>query len=551
MRLSALRWGFAGVAIAWAIALALAWTARVDEGAHASYAWALRRSLELDARLNEEVAKSRLGIVTHYDGLVRVGDEIAAVGAELAGVPSHVNGNGSATLEVQLAEYREALEEKQTLVESFKTEQSVLRNSLHAFPHNVDRLLAVLRPIEAPELEGAIARLEHDVMLLTLMPTRDLVDRARCDLVVLGADMPREERPGCGTVTGPVPVPAELEPELGAVMRHARVVIDRQAVVEDLVGRIMTLPVAARAADAADAYARIYRDATASSRTRWVVVFVLSVAVLVLGAAYIILRLHVSAVALRDTTGKLEAAMAQLERERDHEKELARLKSRFVSMTSHEFRTPLSVILSSSELLEAYWQRWTEEKRRSHFQRVQDAAKGMSKMLDGVLLIGRAEAGMLELNPQPLRLRELCDSLVEEMRTVAGDRTLDYVNEVPEEDVWMDEKLIRHVLTNLLSNAIKYSADASTVRFEVRQNGKAALFDVRDEGVGIPPEERGRLFEAFHRCTNATGIPGNGLGLAIVKKSLDVHGGSIEVESELGKGTRFHVRVPFVEEGAT
>jgi signal transduction histidine kinase len=102
----------------------------------------------------------------------------------------------------------------------------------------------------------------------------------------------------------------------------------------------------------------------------------------------------------------------------------------------------------------------------------------------------------------------------------------------------------------LLSNALKYSPAESRVRFEVRENDRGAIFDIRDDGVGIPKEEQPRLFEAFQRCSNASGVPGHGLGLAIVKRSLDVHGGTISVDSDTGKGTRFEVHVPFAERAA-
>lgn len=153
---------------------------------------------------------------------------------------------------------------------------------------------------------------------------------------------------------------------------------------------------------------------------------------------------------------------------------------------------------------------------------------------------------MLELNAAPLKLREFCDEIVEEMRSVNPERELDYQNDGPQEEVWIDSKLMRIVLTNLLSNAFKYSGSDSVVHFRVVQNGQSAVFEVRDEGIGIPPEDQPRLFEAFHRAPNTLGVPGTGLGLAVVKKSLDVHSGTVTVNSEVGVGTRFEVRVPFM-----
>ena len=542
MKLVALRWSLVGTIVALLAALVLAWLRDVDQKEHGAYAWALRRALELDARFNEEVAKARLGIVTHYDGLVRVSDAHRAVGLELDAPPAHVPDDHAEELVREVAAYRDALAEKEELVESFKSEQALLRNSLRAFVHNSDRLLERLGDeAEAASVVSAVRELEHDVMKVAILPSAEGFADARCALWSLGGDV-EAECPG-----ERVAVPATVAGELGSVLRHGRVIVERQATVESLVEQIMTLPVAALAAEAADTYAAAHARAVETSSLRWLVVYVLSFAAILFCAAFIILRLHVSAVALRATTDKLADAMAALERERDREKELASLKSRFVAMTSHEYRTPLSVIVSSAELLQAYWAKWTEEKRETHLQRIVEAARGMSRMLDGVLLIGRAEAGMLELNPQPLRLRELCDTIVDELKAVAGDRVVEYANEAPDEDVWMDEKLLRHILTNLLSNAFKYSHPEGRVRFEVRPNGRGVIFDIRDEGMGIPKDEQPGLFDAFQRCSNASGVPGHGLGLAIVKRSLDVHGGTISVDSDVGKGTRFEVAVPFAE----
>ena len=545
MKLAALRWSFVAVVSALLVALVLASIHDVDEQQHSAYAWALRRALELDARSNEEVAKSRLGIVTHYDGLVRVSDAQRAVGAELETTPPHVPEERLAELSEDLEAYRQALASKEELIEAFKMEQAVLRNSLRAFVHNTHRLIEQTGADgDAAAIVPAVRELEHDVMQVAILPSAEGLARARCELWALGADLDVE----CAGER--IAVPPSVESALDSVVRHGRVIVERQAEVESLVDRIMTLPVAGLAAEAADTYAAAHASAVRASSVRWLAVYVLSFAAMLLGAAFIILRLHVSAVTLRATTDKLADTMAALERERDREKELAGLKSRFVAMTSHEFRTPLSVIVSSAELLQAYWARWNEDKRETHLMRIVEAARGMSKMLDGVLLIGRAEAGMLELNPQPLRLRELCDTIVDEMKAVAGDRVVEYANDAPDEDVWMDEKLIRHIVTNLLSNAFKYSPPEGRVSFEVRQNGRGVIFDIRDDGMGIPKDEQPGLFEAFQRCSNASGVPGHGLGLAIVKRSLDVHGGTITVESDVGKGTRFEVEVPFAERAA-
>jgi signal transduction histidine kinase len=229
----------------------------------------------------------------------------------------------------------------------------------------------------------------------------------------------------------------------------------------------------------------------------------------------------------------------------EKEKELSELKSRFVAMTSHEFRTPLATVLSSAELLEHYGTQLAPEEKQELYQSIRTGVDRMTRMLDNVLVIGRAEAQMLEFKPALTDLATFCDGLVDDMRLAAGiNHSLAYTYEGGRSPVQVDERLLRHVLVNLISNAFKYSPQGGAVHFSVRVNNGAAAFEVRDSGIGIPPEDQARLFETFHRARNVGNISGTGLGLAIVKKSLELHGGSIRFDSIPGRGTRFEVTIP-------
>jgi len=275
----------------------------------------------------------------------------------------------------------------------------------------------------------------------------------------------------------------------------------------------------------------------------------------------------------KQTEGKIRKAL-------EKEKELTELKSRFITMTSHEFRTPLTTIQSSSELLEHYSHKWTEKKKLTHLHRIQTSVKHMTKLLNDVLIIGKADAGKLELNPVPLDLENFCRNLVEELQLNDTDEHVitftcsqgigerkglgagswgvgeenflstseqlleDSSSSVPAKLPCMDEKLLRQILENLLSNSIKYSPSGSTVRFTLSYFPNQAVFQIRDQGIGIPTEDQGMLFETFHRATNVGTIAGTGLGLAIVKKCVDIHQGQIAVESEVRVGTTFTVTLP-------
>jgi PAS domain S-box-containing protein len=238
-------------------------------------------------------------------------------------------------------------------------------------------------------------------------------------------------------------------------------------------------------------------------------------------------------------------AEAEVRRSLEKERELNELKSRFVAMTSHEFRTPLATILSSAELLEQYGARLPAEEREDLHRSIRAGVERMTRLLDDVLTIGKAEANMLQFTPAQVDLAAFCEQLAEETRRGAGEaHTLEFSYEGAREPVRADEKLLRHALTNLLSNAFKYSPAGGRVEFRVRMDGREAAFEVRDQGIGIPPEDQPRLFETFHRARNVGAIAGTGLGLAIARKSVELHGGSVSVESSPGAGTCFRVTVP-------
>ncbi|MEC4896118.1 MAG: ATP-binding protein [Oscillatoria sp. PMC 1051.18] len=246
----------------------------------------------------------------------------------------------------------------------------------------------------------------------------------------------------------------------------------------------------------------------------------------------------------RDITQRKQSE-AELRNSLVKQQELAALRSRFVTMTSHEFRTPLSTILSSAELLEHYRYKWTEEKQLLHLHRIQNSVKQMRELLDDILIIGKAEAGKLEFNPVAIDLVSFCRELVEDLQLNAFNKQeIAFTYQGEKTQIFLDEKLLRQILTNLLSNAIKYSFNGSTVKFSVLQKQQEVIFQVQDRGIGIPSEDRLHLFEPFHRGSNVDDLPGTGLGLSIVKKCVDFCQGTIKIKSQVGQGTEFTVILP-------
>jgi signal transduction histidine kinase len=238
-------------------------------------------------------------------------------------------------------------------------------------------------------------------------------------------------------------------------------------------------------------------------------------------------------------------AEAELMAAMQRESELSEMKSRFVATASHEFRTPLATILSSAELIEHYPDSLSPEEKLNLLQTIQSGAKRMSELIDDVLTLGRAESGILKLNPAKLDLRDLCRKIVSEFRIAQGKQhVITFNDSFDRTDAEMDERLLRHIMNNLLSNAVKYSPLGSEVILSLSRRDEQAVIEVQDHGIGVPEKDQPRLFESFHRASNVHNRPGTGLGLAIVKKSVELHGGEIGFRSVVGAGTRFSVSLP-------
>lgn len=231
------------------------------------------------------------------------------------------------------------------------------------------------------------------------------------------------------------------------------------------------------------------------------------------------------------------------------EKELLAFKSSFVAMTSHEFRTPLTTIQSSAELLEFYRHKLSEERQKNHLQRISTSVWRMTQMLDDILMISETEAGKLAFNPTSVDLVKFCRRVVDDLQPNEINQqaiafTLQSSLPSPNALPLFDKKLLRQILTNLLSNALKYSPTGSPIQFDLTYLDNKVLFRIQDYGIGIPKADQTRLFESFYRASNIGTIQGTGLGLAIVKQCVDLHQGEITFESVEGIGTTFVVTLP-------
>ncbi len=242
----------------------------------------------------------------------------------------------------------------------------------------------------------------------------------------------------------------------------------------------------------------------------------------------------------------LRHSESELRKAYEIEKELSTLKSRFVSMASHEFRTPLSTILSSADLIEAYTSELQHDKRLKHTSRIKSAVSNLTNILNDFLSLSKLEEGKVQAIFSEFNLFEFCEEVMDEMHGMLkpGQELRHLSNIEPETKLFLDDRLLKNILFNLISNAIKYSEPNKPIDCALKIEHARLYISVQDHGIGIPEEDQRHLFSRFFRAHNVENIQGTGLGLHIVKRYLELLQGQIHFSSELGKGSTFFIEIP-------
>jgi PAS domain S-box-containing protein len=251
---------------------------------------------------------------------------------------------------------------------------------------------------------------------------------------------------------------------------------------------------------------------------------------------------------LKEALQKLEESQQELSEALSKEKQLNEIKSRFVSMASHEFRTPLSTVLSSAALLRKYTLTDEQDKRERHIKRIKDSVKHLNDLLEDFLSLGKLEEGKIHAKTELFDVKEFMEETVEEMKTLAKEGQQIYITYSGLGTFVTDKKLLKNLLINLLSNAFKFSDEHRAIELDTTHVGDKLILSVTDHGIGISGEDQEHIFSSFFRGKNAVNIQGTGLGLHIVKRYVELINGEISLKSELNKGTIVTVELPDLTE---
>ncbi|HEU4903678.1 MAG TPA: PAS domain-containing sensor histidine kinase [Flavisolibacter sp.] len=250
---------------------------------------------------------------------------------------------------------------------------------------------------------------------------------------------------------------------------------------------------------------------------------------------------------LKEALQRLEESQEELSEALDKERQLNEIKSRFVSMASHEFRTPLSSVLSSASLIGKYTTTEQQPNRDKHVNRIKESVKHLNDLLEDFLSLGKLDEGKIGAQMGTFHLSETIHDTIDEVRGMVRKGQEIRYEHLGEDCVYSDKKLLKNILINLISNALKFSEENATVEVHSNVQGDQAIISVKDKGIGISQEDQEHLFSSFFRGRNAINIQGTGLGLHIVKRYTELIGGTINLQSALGHGTTVTITIPIKE----
>ena len=249
-------------------------------------------------------------------------------------------------------------------------------------------------------------------------------------------------------------------------------------------------------------------------------------------------------VILKEALQKLERSQLELSEALDKEKQLSEIKGRFVSMASHEFRTPLSTVLSSASLLSKYTTTEEQDKRNRHVEKIKNSVKHLNDILEDFLSLGKLNEGKVEVQNTKFDLKAFMEDTIDEMKGLLKKDQYFIFQHEGTNTVCSDRKLLKNIIFNLTTNAIKFSDEGAPLELRSKITNDTMQVTIKDKGIGISEDDLGHLYSSFYRGRNAMNIQGTGLGLHIVKRYVELLSGTIELKSKLGEGSTFCITIP-------